>query len=89
MKSEEPWSLSCRGPVPVSCLPDPLSGLQLGITSLLGTLTQIEPTLHYPPVEPMPGVTTGILACASSACRTCLMQTSMPVGAQANCWGQG
>lgn len=89
MKSEEPLSLSCRGPIPASCLQDPLSGLRLGITSLLRTLTQIEPTLHYPPVEPMPGVTTGILACASSACHARLMQASMPVGAQANCWGQG
>lgn len=38
--------------------------------SLLGNAhhpktTQIEPTLHYLPVEPMPGGTAGILACAS------------------------
>lgn len=44
--------------------------LNLRTESLFGNAhhpetTQIEPTLHYPPVEPMPGATAGILACAS------------------------
>lgn len=38
----------------------------LGWNPCLGNApTQNMPTLHYPPAEPMPGATTGILACVS------------------------
>lgn len=67
---EEPSSLSYGGPIPD--FQTPFQAYILESNPFLGPLTQIEPTLHYPPVEPMPGVTAGILVCASSAHHPCL-----------------
>lgn len=74
------------------CLLDPFPGLNPRMESLLGnahrpTTTQIEPTLHYPPVEPMPGTTTGILACASTR-HACLTWQACQAGRKPIAWAK-
>lgn len=75
-----------------ACLLDPFPGLNPRMESLLGnahhlTTTQIEPTLHYPPVEPMPEATTGILAHTSTR-HACLTWQACQEGSKPIAWAK-